>query len=56
MVVKIPISHTTVIFNEFQGHPNWYENVELCDLSSLQVWKNSASKFPIFLFIQANVT
>ena len=30
--MKFSISQTVVAFNEGQGHPNWYQNVELSDL------------------------
>ena len=37
---ELVISHTTVTLNEGQGHPNWYQNVELrVPIITINFWK-----------------
>ena len=50
---KFLISQTTVILNESQGHPNWHQNVELCDLYDHTKFQRNRS---VNVRIQASVT
>ena len=51
-IPKFFIFHTTVTLNEGQGHPNWYQNVQLTSLYHQIKFKRNRS---VNVWIQANI-
>ena len=49
---KFLISYTIVTLNEGQGHPNWYQNVELSDIYHHTKFERNGS---MNVWLQANV-